>query len=117
VSRLRKVLGPGTLETHGRGYLLSAASDEVDADRFDGLAAEGRRELEAGDPTRAAELLARALNLWHGAPLEEFGYDAFAQREIARLQEARLAASEDRIDAELAIGRGSELVPELEMLV
>jgi hypothetical protein len=50
-------------------------------------------------------------------PLDEFGYDAFAQEEIARLEEARLATFEDRIDAELASGRGSELVPELEMLV
>jgi len=117
VSRLRKVLGTGTLETRGRGYLLAVDPDAVDADRFDSLAAEGRRALEAGDSHRAAELLASALKLWRGPPLEEFGYDAFAQREIARLEEARLAASEDRIDAELATGRGSELVPELEMLV
>ena len=117
VSRLRKVLGPGTLETRGRGYLLAAGPDAVDADRFDSLAADGRRALAAGDACEAAELLAAALSLWRGGALEEFGYEAFAQREIERLEEARLAALEDRIDAELATGRGSELVPELELLV
>lgn len=66
VSRLRKVLGTGILETHGRGYPLSVRPDEVDADRFDSLAADGRRALEAGDPQRAAELLASALKLWRG---------------------------------------------------
>ena len=117
VSRLRKVLGSGTLETRGRGYLLDAGMDAVDADRFDSLAADGRRALEDGDAPRAAQLLAAALALWRGPPLEEFSYEPFAQREIGRLEEARLAAVEDRIDAELASGRGSELVPELEMLV
>jgi DNA-binding SARP family transcriptional activator len=61
--------------------------------------------------------LREALALWRGEPLAELRYDAFAEREIARLEELRLAAVEDRVDAELALGRHHELVAELEPLV
>ena len=59
----------------------------------------------------------RRAELWRGAPLEEFAYEPFAQAEIARLEDARLATLEDRTEAELRVGRGAELVPELERLV
>ena len=117
VSRLRKTLGDGVLETHGRGYRLAVDPDQIDAERFDALIEDGRAALESGDARRAAELLAAALELWRGPPLEEFAYEPFAGSTIARLEEARLAALEDRFDAELRIGRGAELVPELEQLV
>jgi DNA-binding SARP family transcriptional activator len=117
VSRLRKTLGDGVLETRGRGYRLAFEPDQIDAERFDALVADGRAALESGDAGRAAKLLAAALELWRGPPLEEFAYEPFAQGEIARLEEARLAALEDRVDAELRIGRGAELVAELEQLV
>jgi YVTN family beta-propeller protein len=117
VSRLRKALGNGVLETRGRGYLLAVDPAQIDAGRFEALVADARAVLESGEAGRAAELMVDALELWRGFPLEEFAYEPFAQAEIARLQEARLAALEDRIDAELSIGRGAELVPELERLV
>jgi YVTN family beta-propeller protein len=117
VSRLRKTLGDGLLETHGRGYLLAVDPAEIDAERFEALVADGRAALESGDARRGAELLSAGLELWRGPPLEEFAYEPFAQSEIARLEEARLVALEDRIEAELRIGRGTELVPELEQLV
>lgn len=117
VSRLRKLLGDGVLETRGRGYLLAVDPARVDADRFEALVADGRAAREAGEAGAAVELLVGALELWRGQPLEEFAYEPFAQAEIARLEQTRLAALEDRIDAELRAGRGSELVVELEPLV
>ncbi|MBV9413498.1 MAG: AfsR/SARP family transcriptional regulator, partial [Solirubrobacterales bacterium] len=117
VSRLRRVLGDGLLATRGSGYALTVEPEAVDADRFRSLASEARGELEAGDARRAATLLAEALGLWRGPPLAEFAYAPFAQAEIARLEEARLAALEARIEAELELGRHSALVSELEGLV
>ena len=117
VSRLRKALGDGVLETHGRGYLLAVDPAQLDAERFEASVADGRAALESGDAGRAAELLVAGLQLWRGRALEEFAYEPFAQAEIARLDEARLAALEDRSDAELRMGGGAELVPELEQLV
>jgi YVTN family beta-propeller protein len=117
VSRLRKTLGDGVVETRGRGYLLAVDAAQVDADRFATLAAAGRAALSSGDARAAIKLLADALALWRGPPLEEFGYEPFAQAEIARLEEARLVAQEDWLDAELRAGHGAELVPGLEQLV
>jgi len=65
----------------------------------------------------AAEQLRAALALWRGSPLSDFSYERFAQDEIARLEELHVAAVEDRIEADLALGRHAELVPELESLV
>ena len=86
-------------------------------DRFESLVAEGRRALAEGDALTAAERLREALGLWRGPPLADFAYESFAQAEIARLEEARLAALEERIDAELALGEHARLVGELEALV
>jgi DNA-binding SARP family transcriptional activator len=117
VSHLRKSLGDGVLRTRGGGYQLTLAPGQLDLDEFEQLVAEGRRGLQAGDLPMAAERLRRALGLWRGAPLAEFAYEPFAQAEIARLEEARLAALEDRIEADLAGGRHVEVVGELEGLV
>ncbi len=117
VSRLRKALGDQVVETQGRGYLLVVDPDHIDADRFAALAADGRAALASGDAAAAVGLLDAGLELWRGAPLEEFAYEPFAQAEITRLQDARLATLEDRTDAELRVGRGAELVEELEQLV
>jgi DNA-binding SARP family transcriptional activator/basic membrane lipoprotein Med (substrate-binding protein (PBP1-ABC) superfamily) len=117
VSQLRKALEPGCLVTRGRGYLLNVGPDDVDLDLFDSLRAEGRRLLEAGEPAPALEALDRALSLWRGPPLQDFAYETFAQPEIARLEELRLATQEDRFDAQLAVGQDSELVADLELLV
>jgi predicted ATPase/DNA-binding SARP family transcriptional activator len=117
VSNLRKALGDGVLVTRGGGYVLVVADADVDASRFQVLAAEGARALGEGNLHGAIDRLRDALRLWRGAPLSEFAYEPFAQGEIARLEEARLAAREDRIDAELALGDHSALVGELEALV
>ena len=117
VSHLRKAIGADLLLTQGSGYLLEAEADRVDADRFSTLASEGREALQRGDPDDAATALREALALWHGSPLADFAYEPFAQTEIARLEEARVAALEDRIDADLALGRHALLVGELEALV
>jgi DNA-binding SARP family transcriptional activator len=117
VSNLRKALGAEVLITHGNGYLLEVAPEEVDVDRFEALRAEGRGLLAAGDTTEAADALGHALSLWRGPPLQDFAYEAFAQPEIARLEELRLATLEDRFDAQLAAGGDSELVADLEQLV
>ena len=118
VSNLRKVLGDGRLVTQGRGYMLRIEPGQTDVDRFEALAAGGRRELEQeGDALTAAAALREALGVWRGPPLADFAYERFAQAEIARLDEARLAALEDRIDADLASGEHARLVGELEALV
>ena len=98
------------------GYRLALADGDLDARQFERLAAEGHRLLEE-DPGRAGQTLREALALWRGRALADFAYEDFAQRDIARLDELRLAAIEDRIDADLATGRATELVPELEALV
>ena len=117
VSGLRKALGEGLLATRGRGYVLARLPGELDADCFESLVAEGRRALEEGDARAGAERLRDALVLWRGPALADFAYERFAQGEIARLDEMRLTALEDRIDADLALGKHAELVAELGELV
>lgn len=119
VSRLRSSLGAasGTLETHGHGYRLNLEADQLDASAFRLGLEEGRKALARGDASTAADLLRAALALWRGPALVEFRYESFAQSEIARLDELRLAALEERIDADLELGRHDELVVELEELV
>lgn len=117
VSQLRKVLPPGTLETKGSGYVLHVAPGELDVDRFTELVEVGRAATEGGDRALAARALSEALALWRGPALDDFAYEDFAQSEIQRLEELRLSALEDRIDADLALGRQARLVDELEQLV
>ena len=117
VSQLRKALGNGRLETHGRGYLLALEPEQLDLGRFERLLGDGRELLTSGDADRAAGALRAALGLWRGPPLSDVAFEPFAQAEIARLDELRLAALEERIEADLALGRHAELVPELEGLV
>jgi DNA-binding SARP family transcriptional activator/DNA-binding beta-propeller fold protein YncE len=117
VSRLRKLLGDGVLVTRGCGYVLEPPDEGVDVDRFERLVESGRELLAAGDAKGAARTLRAALELWRGPPLSDFAFQSFAQREIARLEEMRLAALEDRVEADLGLGRHAALVPELEALV
>src|SRR6266511_6168331 len=119
VSALRKELpgGAETLRTAGGGYALRLEADELDRDRFERLLAAGRAALAVEDHAEAAERLREALALWRGSPLSDFSYERFAQDEITRLEELHVAAVEDRIEADLALGRHVELVPELEALV
>ena len=117
VSRLRKTLGEDIVVTRRPGYLLQVGSDQVDATRFEHLLAEGREALGDGDADSAVARLGEALALWRGPALADFAYEPFAQAEIARLEELRLQAEEERIEAELTLGNGAELVAELETLV
>ena len=117
VSRLRKALGTAALETRAGGYALNVDAASVDLRRFEELTRDGRARLAAGDPAGARAALAEALALWRGPPLADFAYEPFAQTEIARLEELRVGALEERIDAELAVGDHAGLVPELETLI
>ena len=118
VSRLRKALGdPELLTTAPAGYRLRVRDGELDAERFERLIERGRRELAAGHADAAAEVFREGLALWRGPPLAELSWAPFAPAEMARLEEQRLAAVEVRIEADLAAGRHSELIAELQQLV
>jgi len=125
VAKLRKALEPertpgapgARLLTRAPGYMLRTEPDELDADRFERLLVEGRRAGEAEDHPTAASRLHEALELWRGRALADFTYDPFAQAEIARLEELRLDAVGERVEADLALGKAADLVGELEALV
>jgi DNA-binding SARP family transcriptional activator/class 3 adenylate cyclase len=116
VSQLRKLLPDGVLRTQASGYSLELGGQELDLARFGVLASEGRAELAAGRAGRGSELLREALAMWRGPALAEFE-EPFARIEGARLEELRLAVLEDRIEADLELGRHADLVAELEALV
>jgi DNA-binding SARP family transcriptional activator len=114
ISALRKRLGAERIETRPPGYRLRLAQgDEVDAHRFERVAAAARTD---GPPARSRKLRA-ALALFRGEPLSDFRYEAFAAAEAVRLEELRLTVVEEQIDAELELGRHAEVVPQLERLV
>jgi DNA-binding SARP family transcriptional activator len=120
ISRLRKTLepvagGPVVLTRPG-AYVLQAPGERIDVRRFERLAGEGRRALAAGAPGRAAAVLREALALWRGVPLAEASDEPFAQAQIARLEELRAGVLEDRIEADLALGRHGDVAGELEAL-
>jgi DNA-binding SARP family transcriptional activator len=117
VSRLRRALGEDRIATRGGGYALDLPRDALDAARFDRLSAEGRAALHAGDAEAAASLFREALDLWRGDALVDFANDAFARPVITRLEESRFGAIEDRVDADLLLGRHAELIGELEAWV
>jgi predicted ATPase/DNA-binding SARP family transcriptional activator len=116
VSRLRGVLGDAALITPapGGGYRLAVAPDAVDAARFERLAAEGGAALAAGDPGRAAPLLAAALDLWRGPALAGLEGLRFAAQAADVLEDRRLAVLADRVEAETALGRGAGQLAALE---
>jgi DNA-binding SARP family transcriptional activator len=113
VSQLRKVVGADVVVTKAPGYLLDVTPEQVDLTRFERLVAQAR-SLE---PEARSAKLREALGLWRGPPLADFTFEPFAETEIARLEELRTAAVEDRIEADLESGRDAELAGELEALV
>ena len=110
VSKLRKELGADLIETVGNAYRLHA--ENIDAERFKKLLEQAR----AAQPEERAQILREAQALWRGPALADFTYEPFAQRAIAMLEELRLAALEDRLDAEVALGT-TGLVAEIDALV
>jgi WD40 repeat protein/DNA-binding SARP family transcriptional activator len=121
VSRLRKVLAaagaePPRLVARPPGYLLRVEPGELDLEEFERLLVEGREALAAGDPSTATRSLRAAESLWSGRGLADLDLEGLVRIEIERLEELRLTAIEERIDAELALGRQRELVGELEAL-
>ena len=106
VSQLRKALGAERILTRAPGYLIRIEEGELDLERFERLA-----------ERRDAASLQGALALWRGDALADVRDQPFAEAEIGRLEELRLGAFEARVEADLALGRHAELVPELESLV
>ena len=104
ISRVRRDLGPVAerLHTEGGGYRLEVRDDELDATRFE--AALAHAQTLRADPAAAKATLEQALALWRGPVLAELGLEAFAHNDVRRLEELRLTAIEERIDAELALG-------------
>lgn len=127
ISRLRQRLDPepapdaddggAVLVTQAAGYQLRVEPGASDLDEFGHLRREGTRALASGNHARALAKLSQALALWRGPALADFSFAAFAQQEIGRLDELRVATLEDRIEAELALGRHADVVGELEALV
>jgi predicted ATPase/DNA-binding SARP family transcriptional activator len=117
VSRLRRLLGDAVIETTSTGYQLHVEPDSVDAQRFESLFRNGQELLARDGAEAALDALSTALALWRGPAFADLRYEAFAQAEAGRLDELRLACVEERIDAELALGRHAGLVGELESLI
>jgi predicted ATPase/DNA-binding winged helix-turn-helix (wHTH) protein len=120
VSKLRDLIDPGrdqgVIVTRAPGYALNVPATNVDAHRFEKLVGDAADLIEEA-PAEARELLHDALDVWHEAPYAEFEYAEWARIEVIRLTELRIHATELRIDAELALGAGGDLVPELTSLV
>jgi DNA-binding SARP family transcriptional activator len=112
VSQLRKSLGRETIATRAPGYLVEVEPELLDSERFASLVEEAR----AQPPEVAATIFREALRLWRGPVLADLD-DSVARAERGRLEEERATALEDRIDADLAVGRHAQLVPELEQTV
>ena len=116
IAGLRKALGSGsaTLSTRAPGYVLEVPVGSLDLDRFEALRREARSTTDA---RRTSELLHEALSLWRDRPLAEFDGEPFAAVAADQLEERRLGAFEERIEADLALGRHAQVVPELDELV
>ena len=113
VGRLRRAFGAQVLETRAPGYILNVTPEQIDARRFESALTDAR----GLPPAERRDRLQAALALWRGSALAEFAFDDFAQAEIRRLEELRLIAHGERIDADLDLGRHGDVIGELEGLV
>ncbi len=116
VSRIRKALPEDVLVTRAPGYAIEIEPSALDLTRFEQLVSSGRETLSSGNPVEASRQLHDALSLWRGPALAEF-QEPFAQTEAGRLEELRLQALEERVEADLAQGLHGDLIGELETLV
>jgi YVTN family beta-propeller protein len=124
VSQIRKALRAedarppdDLLVTQGRGYVLRVQDGKVDLQRFEKAIEEGRQALSEGAFERASFHLRDALDLWRGPPLEGLEFEPFVEPFIGRIEDLRLSAIEDRIEADLALGRHVHVGGELRSLV
>ena len=121
LSQLRKSLYatgvPQPIVTRAPGYLIQIEPDELDLLRFERLTAQAGSALRKNDAETAADRFRQALALWRGPPLADLEHERFAQAAIVRLEELRMSALAQRIEADLALGRHTDVVGELEMLV
>ena len=117
ISRLRKALGSPVLLTRPGAYCLRVSDGQLDAEQFERLVGQGRSELAAAAPGQASSSLRAALQLWRGPALGDLSGESFALVEAGRLEELRLGATEDRIEADLALSRHAHVTGELEALV
>jgi DNA-binding SARP family transcriptional activator/DNA-binding beta-propeller fold protein YncE len=125
VSQLRKLLEPArapgsppqSLVTRGPGYMLRVGDGELDLRRFERLAEEGRAALREGRAEVASAKLARALALWRGRAFADVAHEDFAREVVTSAEELRTVVLEDRVEADLRLGKDAELVPELRGLV
>ncbi len=113
VSGLRKVLGKHRIETRPPGYVLHCDPGEIDLEHFERLVG----DAQGLEPSTAAETLREALALWRGLPLGDLDAAPFVDAERRRLEEIRLLTIEERVDADLTLGRHSETIAELDGLV
>ena len=125
ISELRVLLEPGrapggagsVIETRSPGYRMRVPPDALDLHLVERLADDAGSALASGDAASSVRLHRQALGLWRGAPLADLAFEPFARPVIARLSDLRLTIAERCLGAELELGRGAELVPELEQLV
>ena len=108
VSRLRHALGKEVIETRAPGYLLRIDPGAIDARRFERLAHDARPL----PPAERSAALSDALALWRGPAFADLAFESFLQGEIARLDELRLTALEDRIEAEVELARHDDAIPD-----
>ncbi|MFC9297025.1 BTAD domain-containing putative transcriptional regulator [Streptomyces sp. NPDC057011] len=118
--RLGTAMGPDApgsakdvLATRHGGYLLQIPEDTVDVHDYERLTREGQAAFETGDDQVAAARLRAALDLWRGPALVDVRVGPILDIEVMRLEESRLVTVERRIDADLRLGRHSELIAEL----
>jgi WD40 repeat protein/DNA-binding SARP family transcriptional activator len=116
IVRLRKVLGPDSIETAGHGYRLTLPTDLIDARQFESLASRGHELLELGESDRAAYILGQALSLWRGRPFAELEEWEPGALEAARLTELRLDAQEWWLEASVQAGHHREILAQAQTL-
>jgi predicted ATPase/DNA-binding SARP family transcriptional activator len=117
VSRLRALVGASRVLSRPPGYMLTLEPGQLDAQEFERRLGQGRDALAGGDASGAAERLSEGLTLWRGAVLADVADEPFVEVEAGRLEELRLEALEERIEADLECGRHAEVVAELEALL
>jgi DNA-binding SARP family transcriptional activator len=117
IAKLRSMLQAATIETRPPGCVLRLAEGALDAAQFRRLVGQGRYGVEAGEPRQALHKFNEALLLWRGPALADVRFESLARNEVEQLNEERIVVLMDRIDCELLLGQGEELVPELHTLV